>query len=168
MFKGKFQGVRVATVQWYPKGQVSRFQSFKASTFTVVAGVDALSVIVRTRPCGQGWQGSTYRTQTGIRSGDFECNRDIASTMPRPCTSLCTLAMGAGAQGWVRHHPHAVELLRFSATEPFIHISCNIQGPFIARTLQDVRHKFCHRAFRAVRGKATGCFSPLRRAVPAR
>src|ERR1017187_1767757 len=37
-----------------------------------------LTVIVRTRPCGQGWQGSTYRTRTGIRSGDFECNRDLS------------------------------------------------------------------------------------------
>jgi len=68
----------------------------------------------------------------------------------------------------VRHHSHAVELLRFSATKPLIHISCNIQRPFIARTLQDVRHKFCHGAFRAAQGKATGYFSPLRRAVPAR
>ncbi|SPF36749.1 hypothetical protein SBA1_1600002 [Candidatus Sulfotelmatobacter kueseliae] len=73
-----------------------------------------------------------------------------------------------GAQGWVRHHSHAVELLRFSAPGIFSEISCNGQTLFIARTLQDVRHKFCHRAFRAAQGKARGCFSPLRGAVPAR
>src|ERR1022692_2705817 len=48
-------------------------QKGKASGHRVI-----LTVIVRTRPCGQGWQGSTYRTRIGIRSGDFECNRDLS------------------------------------------------------------------------------------------
>src|ERR1019366_8615651 len=52
-------------------------QKGKASGHRVI-----LTVIVRTRPCGQGWQGSTYRTRTGIRSGDFECNRDVTTAIP--------------------------------------------------------------------------------------
>ena len=78
-----------------------------------------------------------------------------------------------GAQGWARHHSHAVESLRFSATGLFIHISCNIQTPFIARTLQDVRHKPCHRVPRGSgEGKGLLLASPksssrqLRRSTP--
>ena len=36
-------------------------------TDVLAANHESLCVIVRARPCGQGWQGSTYRTQTFIR-----------------------------------------------------------------------------------------------------
>src|SRR5262249_11865363 len=45
------------------------------------------SVVALTRPCGQPWQGSTYRTQTGIRLG-------ILSSTPagkKPPVRSCSL-----------------------------------------------------------------------------
>src|SRR5438876_5912841 len=39
-----------------------------------------LFVIAWTRPYGQRWRVSTYRTQIGIRLGDFECNGDFSPT----------------------------------------------------------------------------------------